>query len=139
MRNFKILLMSDHIHMSVKLNNKFYTLILYIYLHIYQERCFDKKNIQAVLIYQLIHKFKYWKLLQLLFIILIKTCRSVDVEGHSSKKWISSSILFRSHLLHNLLLTSNFKYLPVSIFSLWEDILNLVMALLNVKLSIICR
>ena len=40
--------------MSVKLNNKFYTLIIYIYLHIYQERCFDKNN-QAVLIYQLIH------------------------------------------------------------------------------------
>jgi hypothetical protein len=56
----------------------------------------------------------------------------LDVEGHSSKKWISSSIWLRSHLLHNLLLTSNFKYLPVSIFSLWEDILSLVMALFNV-------
>jgi len=35
--------MSDHIHMSVKLNNKNFTHSLYIYLHIYQERCFDKK------------------------------------------------------------------------------------------------
>jgi hypothetical protein len=53
------------------------------------------------------NKFKYWKMLQLLCIISIKTCRSVDVEGHSSKKWISSSILLRTKLY----LCGNWKYI----------------------------
>jgi hypothetical protein len=43
--------MSDHIHMLVKLDNKFYTLII-IYTYIYIKKDVLIKNNQAVLIYQ---------------------------------------------------------------------------------------
>ena len=97
--------MSDHLHISVRLN-KFHTLTIFIYTYIYikKDALIKNNNNQAVLIYHralnisIDSQFSNQKILSRISSNIescyncyssyqfIKTCRSVDVEGHSSKK-----------------------------------------------------
>ena len=119
--------------MSVRL--LWHTHCIYLHIMIYIKKDVLIQNNQPVFLYQLIHNLVTRK--NCLISSNIESCYKCYFSYQLRlEKLISSSILIRSHLLHNLLLASN---QPVSILSLWEDILNLVMALLNVKLLIICR